>query len=79
VIAAQAGTQSAQQPAPQAGVNAPAVKEKKICRLESSGTGSILPTRICHTQAEWDAITQNSQAQAEQMLERQQQTTYGTR
>jgi hypothetical protein len=55
------------------------VKEKKICRLESSGTGSILPTRICHTQEEWNAITQSSQAQAEQMLQRQEQETVGSR
>lgn len=55
------------------------VKEKKICRIESSGTGSILPTRICHTQAEWDSITQSSQAQAEQLLQRQEQETVGSR
>jgi hypothetical protein len=79
-IAAQGAAQSAQQPGVKPGAFAtPPVKEKKICRLESSGTGSILPTRICHTQEEWNAITQSSQAQAEQMLQRQEQETVGSR
>ena len=76
-IGAQAPNQPVQATSGQA-VPAP-VKEKKICHVEPSGTGSIMPTRTCHTQAEWEAISQSSQTQAEQMLERQQQTTYGAR
>ena len=29
--------------------------EKRICRQDPS-TGTILPKRICHTKAEWNAI-----------------------
>jgi hypothetical protein len=54
---------------------APEVKEKKICRADPAATGSLLPQRICHTQAEWDAITQSAQEQAEQLLQRQDQTS----
>jgi hypothetical protein len=52
-------------------------KEKKICRVDPSTTGSILPSRTCHTQAEWDQINQRSQEQAGLMLDRQDQTTTG--
>ena len=34
---------------------APAVKEKKICRMEEPVTGSIAPKRTCKTKAEWEA------------------------
>jgi len=30
-------------------------KEKKICHLDT-GTGSIVPKRVCHTRAEWAEI-----------------------
>jgi hypothetical protein len=30
--------------------------DKKICRREAAATGSIMPKRVCHTQAEWDAL-----------------------
>lgn len=38
----------------------PAVKEKKLCRTEDD-TGSIVPKRICHTKAEWEAIAAQEQ------------------
>jgi len=65
----QAPGQSQQRPAP--------VKEKKICRVDPAATGSILPSRICHTQAEWDQINQMSEERARQMLDQQERTTSG--
>ena len=53
------------------------VKQKKICRVDPSATGSILPSRVCHTQAEWDQINQAGEEQARQMLDRQEQMTSG--
>jgi hypothetical protein len=38
--------------------------EKKICRSDHS-TGSIIPKRVCHTQAEWDQM----EAEGHQMLD----------
>ncbi len=38
----------------------PAVKDKKICRTEDD-TGSIVPKRVCHTKAEWEAINAQTQ------------------
>ena len=38
----------------------PAVKEKKVCRTEDD-TGSIVPKRVCHTKAEWEAIAVQEQ------------------
>lgn len=35
--------------------------EKKICRKAQS-TGSIMTRRVCHTQAEWDSISAQGQA-----------------
>jgi len=71
---------NATQPTPavsgQVADSAPVVKEKKICRSEPSGTGSIMPTRTCQTQAERDAISQASQAQAEEMLRQQDATSH---
>lgn len=32
---------------------------KKICK-NVVATGSIMPTRVCHTKAQWDAITGKS-------------------
>jgi hypothetical protein len=43
-------------------VSAPAVKEKKICRVDDAVTGSITPKRTCKTKAEWDAMTGRSSA-----------------
>ena len=64
VVAGPAATPApAQQPA------AP-VKEKKICR-EEAVTGSIMPKRTCHTQAEWDALGQLNREALEQLRERQ--------
>ena len=41
---------SAIQPAPaQAATPAPAVRPKKICRIEDAVTGSITPKRVCVT------------------------------
>jgi hypothetical protein len=45
------------------------VKEKKICRSEEV-TGSIMPKRVCRTQAEWNAY----QAQIGNRIRDQQRT-----
>ena len=57
IFAVPAAAQSAPAAVPNANAQpAPApVKEKKICVTDTS-TGSIMPKRICHTQAEWNAI-----------------------
>ena len=41
------------------------VKEKKVCRREET-TGSIMPTRICHTKDEWAQIDAANARAAEQ-------------
>ena len=45
-----------QAPAQASAAPAAPVKEKKICRSETS-TGSIMPKRTCHTQAEWQKLS----------------------
>jgi hypothetical protein len=40
----------------QPAVNVSAAADKKVCKREIA-TGSVMPKRICKTQAEWDAIT----------------------
>jgi hypothetical protein len=35
--------------------------EKKICKRETT-TGSIMSRRICHTRAEWEAMTAQSKS-----------------
>jgi hypothetical protein len=67
VVASPAAAAPGQNGAAQAGTNGQvsvAAKDKKICRADvGSSTGSIMPKKICHTQAEWDAMSgQNSQA-----------------
>jgi len=55
-------------PAPAASSTAPAAhpeKEKKVCRREET-TGSIMPTRICHTKDEWVQIDAANARAAEQ-------------
>jgi predicted transglutaminase-like cysteine proteinase len=37
------------------------VKEKKICRRDTA-TGSIMAKSICHTRAEWEAMTAQSKS-----------------
>ena len=61
------------QPAPAvpAQPGAAPVKEKKICRTEES-TGSIMIKRICHTQAEWNALSQANRGTLNDMSEQQQ-------
>jgi hypothetical protein len=49
---------------PAAAAEKPA-KEKKICRREEE-TGSIMPTRICHTKDEWVRIDAANQKAVEQ-------------
>ena len=51
--------------------NVPPVKEKKICRSEAS-TGSIMTKRVCHTQAEWNALTEANRGTMEDMRDQQQ-------
>jgi len=41
------------------------VKEKKICRREET-TGSIMPTRVCHSKEEWAQIDAANAKAAEQ-------------
>lgn len=41
------------------------VKEKKLCRREEM-TGSIMPTRVCHTKDEWVQIDAANQKAADQ-------------
>ena len=50
-------------PAPAAPA-APPVKEKKICRTEVA-TGSIMPKRICHTDADWKSIDDDNASNAD--------------
>ena len=62
------GVLLAQAPSPAAASAAPAAKpekEKKICRREET-TGSIMPTRICHTKDEWVQIDEANAHAAEQ-------------
>jgi hypothetical protein len=66
-IAAPAETQTLAQQA-----NAAPAKEKRICRTDT-GTGSIMPKRICHTQAEWDSLNADSRKAAEDMTDNQMQ------
>ena len=47
------------------------VKQKKICRTEES-TGSIMVKRICHTQAEWDAMSQANRGVTADLSDQQQ-------
>ena len=56
---------------------APAAKEKKICR-NSVNTGSIMKTRICHTQAEWKEIEQRNARSNEQFRDRLDRGSIGT-
>jgi len=49
-----AGAVPAQSAPAAAPVAAAPVKEKKVCRSEEV-TGSIMPKRVCRTQAEWTA------------------------
>lgn len=53
------GGAAAEEPTPQTHVTDTKTgggSNQKICRRDSAGTGSIMPKRICHTQAEWTAI-----------------------
>lgn len=56
LLAAAATQDAAPQPAAPAAQAAAPAKAKKICRSEVD-TGSIMPKRTCHTQAEWDALS----------------------
>ena len=65
------GAAIAQTAAPAAGAaSAPPVKEKKICRTETD-TGSIMPKRTCHTQAEWQALSQANRGAMGEMRDQQ--------
>ena len=54
--------------APAPGVSAPAAEEKKVCRKEQE-IGSIMPKRICRTQAEWNAIDREMGSDAQTQLD----------
>ena len=54
VAASAAPTTTTAVPAPATNA-APAVKERKICRIDDAVIGSITPKRVCKTKAEWDA------------------------
>lgn len=56
--------QTATPPATAATAEKPA-KEKKLCRREEM-TGSIMPTRVCHTKDEWVQIDAANQKAADQ-------------
>ena len=44
--------------------------EKRICRREAPATGSVMPgKRICHTKAEWDAISEERRRAAERIMD----------
>jgi hypothetical protein len=46
-----------------------AIKEKRVCRREVP-TGSRLPKRTCHTQAEWTEIDKVTQENAAREVDR---------
>lgn len=46
----------------------PVDPNKKVCRRDSSGTGSILPRTVCRTSAEWKYIDEANHAEAERHL-----------
>ena len=56
------------------------VKEKRVCKSET-GTGSIMPKRVCRTKAEWNALTEQSQGnlQRSQDVSRSTATVAGAR
>ena len=76
-VAAQADPATPSAPTSTATVTPP-VKAKKICRSEAS-TGSIMARRTCHTQAEWDALSQTNRGTLDDMRDQQerQQMTQG--
>lgn len=49
---------------------ASAAREKKICRSDRS-VGTILPQRVCHTAAEWQAIEANAAVSRDHLLNEQ--------
>lgn len=51
-------------------------KEKKICRAEAN-TGSIMPKRVCHTQAEWAEIEAASNQALDTTRQARQRTGIG--
>ncbi len=57
--------QTATPAAPAAATAEKPAKEKKFCRREEM-TGSIMPTRICHTKDEWIQIDAANQKAADQ-------------
>lgn len=55
---------AAQTQTPAVAAKAQAPEAKKVCRRELA-TGSVMRKRVCRTQAEWDAITAQSQSDLE--------------
>jgi hypothetical protein len=45
------------------------VKERKICRAETS-TGSIMAKRVCRTKAEWARLAQQNERENERFRDR---------
>ena len=55
-------------PAPSSAKVAVADKDKKVCRV-STTLGSNLPSRVCHTRAEWAEMTKKANESAERSIE----------
>ena len=66
-VQAQAVTPASSQMSAPAVAAAPAVPEKKVCRKVQE-IGSIMPKRICRTQAEWDAIDRQNGTDTDSQL-----------
>jgi hypothetical protein len=45
---------------------AAAQADKKICRRDNTGTGSIMAKRVCHTKSEWDQLSQRASSKLDQ-------------
>ena len=67
-VQAQSATPTASQTSAPAGAAAPAAADKKVCR-KLQETGSMMPKRVCYTQAEWDAIDRQSGGDAQSQLQ----------
>jgi hypothetical protein len=67
--AAQPDASKALPPAPAASVSAAADADRKICRQERP-MGSLIPTRICKTAAQWESEREQSRKMIQDMQQR---------
>lgn len=51
-------------------------KDKRVCRISPS-LGSNLPSRVCHTRAEWAEMTQKGNENAERSIEQRDRSGSG--